>query len=437
MNIPLFQRLKAAIKRLLHALLEQWKSVRGSMEVENKIPFIHNILFIKMKRSRNTSLDGTSEPYTKYKKYSQIKMPSDLREFKRNAMRKRFGALLFDDPCPEIFGLQIKVARTLLSFVGGEYVPFRLLTELERYDAMHAVHRFLSEMMGFDYKTLTVNPKERTLLDEYLGILCDADIQLKDTGVDDSPLYRALRKRDTQLAERLIDKLNALSPLIQELRESKIVFGGEFAIFMEQVETCLRDWVSFDQTKMNEMKEVYDEWRGLQQQFDAVIADIDAKLAWIYAHFPPDELNAVNTVLVTQIDQIKQDIISGAENVIDGIEALKRKLENLADLIAEFETTGYKYEEADQVYEDDRVYEDWEWNAKADKDEKFTRAYCIFEFDTPYPNFKPDLSFLKKAFRKLAIKYHPDHNPGDKEAEERFKSLYQAKEFLYGEFKYA
>jgi curved DNA-binding protein len=33
---------------------------------------------------------------------------------------------------------------------------------------------------------------------------------------------------------------------------------------------------------------------------------------------------------------------------------------------------------------------------------------------------------LKKAFRKLAVKYHPDKNPGDKKAEDRFKEINEA-----------
>ena len=37
-----------------------------------------------------------------------------------------------------------------------------------------------------------------------------------------------------------------------------------------------------------------------------------------------------------------------------------------------------------------------------------------------------DDATLKKAYRKLAKKYHPDMNPGDAEAEKKFKEAFEA-----------
>ena len=44
---------------------------------------------------------------------------------------------------------------------------------------------------------------------------------------------------------------------------------------------------------------------------------------------------------------------------------------------------------------------------------------------------------IKKAYRRLAMKYHPDRNPGDKEAEGRFKEAKEAYEVLADEQKRA
>ncbi|MCG8485022.1 MAG: DnaJ domain-containing protein, partial [Clostridia bacterium] len=37
---------------------------------------------------------------------------------------------------------------------------------------------------------------------------------------------------------------------------------------------------------------------------------------------------------------------------------------------------------------------------------------------------------IKRAFRKKAMQYHPDKNPGDKKAEEKFKEVNEAYEIL-------
>ncbi len=55
----------------------------------------------------------------------------------------------------------------------------------------------------------------------------------------------------------------------------------------------------------------------------------------------------------------------------------------------------------------------------------FKDYYKVLEVDK---NATPE--DIKRAYRKLARKYHPDVNPGDKQAEERFKEINEANEVL-------
>lgn len=55
----------------------------------------------------------------------------------------------------------------------------------------------------------------------------------------------------------------------------------------------------------------------------------------------------------------------------------------------------------------------------------FIDYYQILELEKTAPQEQ-----IKKAYRKLARKYHPDVNPGDKEAEKKFKAINEAHEVL-------
>lgn len=50
---------------------------------------------------------------------------------------------------------------------------------------------------------------------------------------------------------------------------------------------------------------------------------------------------------------------------------------------------------------------------------------------------KADITEIKKAYRKLAMQYHPDRNPGNKEAEDKFKEAAEAYEVISDEQKRA
>ena len=89
-------------------------------------------------------------------------------------------------------------------------------------------------------------------------------------------------------------------------------------------------------------------------------------------------------------------------------------------------TYQYKrqYKQEEQKQEDSsRGYQKPPPAQEESKEEKYLQILELSQFELKAEN-------LKKNYRRLAKKYHPDKNPGDKMAEERFKLLAEAYEYF-------
>jgi len=70
--------------------------------------------------------------------------------------------------------------------------------------------------------------------------------------------------------------------------------------------------------------------------------------------------------------------------------------------------------------------DDWDFLERISRDIEVRRAACkILEVDE-----NPSKELLKKAYRKASLKYHPDHNPNDPDANKKFAIIKCAYEML-------
>ncbi len=349
---------------------------------------------------------------------------------------KKFPKKTFQDPHKHIDNIQLKAARAILANVGGEYLPLRLISILKDHDAFTAVYMFLSELMGFNYQSLLDEKEKQETLQNYLDILLHADLILKDSKLDDTPIYEAIQKRDNAMAESYIDRLDKISHIIKNLKNSTIIFKGEFLELKKEAEKILSKWHEVDDEAIKKITKWYKHWLNLQNKFNEYNAEIDEKYQWITNNFPEAIFHEVKSVKGEEIKKIRESITQG-ENIEQGIGELKEILDQLEYLIEEHkDKQSNAYSESQTSDEEKTSYqkkerEPWEWIDNIDDEEfKYTKAYYIFGFSTPYPKYKPTEKELKKTYRSLARKYHPDSNPEDKLAEEKLKSINNAYDFL-------
>lgn len=67
----------------------------------------------------------------------------------------------------------------------------------------------------------------------------------------------------------------------------------------------------------------------------------------------------------------------------------------------------------------------------------YNKAFEILEIDLDFANYKDiSLEYLKKQYRKLILKHHPDKNGNTPESNEKFQQIHEAYNFLKQELNY-
>ncbi len=148
--------------------------------------------------------------------------------------------------------------------------------------------------------------------------------------------------------------------------------------------------------------------------------------------------------LVGYLDNMKNDLLKNSN--VEGVKLLRESVGTLKELldnsginsinIKQFKRSVNEVIEqiesrvfgkrTEHDYEED--YYSWSSSAEDITPEKERQYLSDLEFKE---NQNPTAEEIKKQYRKLAMKYHPDRNIGDKEAEGKFKTAQEAFDKLY------
>jgi len=132
-----------------------------------------------------------------------------------------------------------------------------------------------------------------------------------------------------------------------------------------------------------------------------------------------------------ELEAIIKDLLQRAKNneTIDDVE-----LQQVEKKLKEFEKkSSYKFPKSKyslkNLFEGVKKILSGE-EFEEEMDETIAEAGFLWAWNVLGVDEKTSLAEVKKAYRKLALKYHPDRNKGDKTAEEKMKKINQAYAFI-------
>jgi len=323
---------------------------------------------------------------------------------------------LFNNPHPAISNIQKAVAKKILSPLNAHYLPNQLCRLLDRVDAFQAVEKFLL-MMGFELKSLLSNQLQRQQFCHYLYRLIEIDEICKQTDIDDTPIYEAIKTKNHHEIETRIEKLHKLKKICGFTNHRKIVFPAFNQAFAKPLQQKLQHWETLNDDELQHLYIIGGDWKKLQTLYDELIQAIEYQVSLLTKNIMEQRHQHLLNLMASKVHRLIKQLTSGAIEAANGLETLQDVYE---DLCALWESI---MEEKNQQHNtaDDTAYSSADNNSLyADAIKKFAK---ILKLNGAGP---VNMEILKAAYRKIIKLHHPDLNPHRVDAKQKTQEINEA-----------
>ena len=328
---------------------------------------------------------------------------------------------------PALTAIQEAAVHAIFDLFGLKYIPGEYLAILARKpDPTDAWVEFCNE---FGLHVGRLGDLERTEVDrlhQVVGLLVElAQLRPELEASGRERILAALNSRQYATAEELIDIARSIITLVRNAATlSSVIVFPHYEKFVEDLKKLLVDLAKATKDDADKALKYEQRFRDCQDQFNAVIAHLDAEIGWMLKYWPDNDWGTTSAAVKDGIIAMKEDIEERLKSdpkasILDLLGELQEILNDLMGFIEEIKANhdGGDFDPPVDTSAE-AAWEEW------------IKAASVFGF---LATAEPTADEIKKAYRRLALKCHPDRftDPTEKAvATEQFKALGEAREVL-------